>query len=168
MKKLTLFIIGCSIFTAGLAQKKDNMKFSVGAELAFATGNLSNTHSIGVGGSAQLEIPVQEKLNAVAYGGITFYNGRSNGVGSKYKGVRIIPVRVGLKYFLTGRVYGSFQTGVGLIGSFEPYNGTAFYTHQLGYEFQTNSGKSIDLSFKYDGYSKKSLGSFGFRLAYIL
>ena len=171
MKKFTLLtLIGCSILTAGYSQKKDNVKLSVGAELAFATGNLSNTHSIGLGGSAQLEIPIQEKLNAVAYGGIMFYNGKSNGVGSKNKGMSVIPVRVGVKYFLTGSVYGGFQAGLGFIGGFEYFKGTAFsYSPQIGYEFQTNSGKSIDLTFKYDGYSKGgTLGSFGFRLAYIL
>lgn len=169
MKKFTLLtLIGCSILTAGYSQKKDNVKLSVGAELAFATGNLSNTHSIGLGGSAQLEIPIQEKLNAVAYGGIIFYNGKSAGAGLKRKGLTVVPVRVGIKYFLTGSVYTNLQAGIGLLGGYG--TGTAFsYSPQIGYEFQTNSGKSIDLTFKYDGYSKGgTLGSFGFRLAYIL
>jgi hypothetical protein len=171
MKKTALpilIIVSICITSIAFAQKKDNVKFSVGAELAFASGNLSNTHSFGLGGTALVEIPIQEKLNAVAYGGILFYNGKSAGVGLKNKGLTIIPIRVGVKYFLTGSVYTSFQAGLGFLGSYG--TGTAFsYSPQIGYEFQTNSGKAIDLTFKYDGYSKNgSIGSFGFRLAYIL
>lgn len=168
MKKLVLLcLIGSCTITAGFAQKKDNVKLSVGAELAFASGDFSNSHSFGIGGSGQLEIPIQEKLNGVAYGGILFYNGKSAGAGLKNKGVTIIPVRVGVKYFLTGSVYTNLQAGLGFIGG--SGTGTSFsYSPQIGYEFQTNSGKSIDLTFKYDAYTKGSLSSFGFRLAYIL
>lgn len=168
MKKFILVsLAGCCILTAGFSQKKDNVKFSVGAELAFTTGNFSNTHSFGIGSTGQLEIPLQEKLNGIAYGGIMFFNGKSSGSGLKFKGVTIIPVRVGIKYFLTGSVYTNLQAGLGFIGGYG--SGTSFsYSPQLGYEFQTNSGKSIDLTLKYDAYTKGSLSSFGFRLAYIL
>lgn len=168
MKKFTLLtLIGCSILTAGYSQKKDNIKFSVGAELALPSGSLSTTQSFGVGATGQLEIPVQEKLNGVAYSGILLFKGKSDGNNRNYPGLTIIPVRVGVKYFLTGSVYGSFQAGLGFYSSLG--TGTSFsYSPQIGYEFQTNSGKSIDLTFKYDAYTKGSFSSFGFRLAYIL
>lgn len=166
-KSVLLSLIASCIISAGFSQKKDNIKLSVGAELALTTGNFSNTHSFGIGGTGQLEIPIQEKLNGVAYSGIMFYNGKSAGTGIKSKGLTVIPVRVGIKYFLTGSVYTNLQAGLGFIGGYG--TGTAFsYSPQVGYEFQTNSGKSIDLTFKYDAYTKGSLGSFGFRLAYIL
>lgn len=166
-KSVLLSLIGTCIITAAIAQKKDNVKLSVGAELAFTTGNFSNTHSFGIGGTGQLEIPIQEKLNGVAYSGIMFYNGKSAGAGLKNKGLTVIPVRVGVKYFLTGSVYTNLQAGLAFIGGYG--TGTSFsYSPQIGYEFQTNSGKSIDLTFKYDAYTKGSLSSFGFRLAYIL
>lgn len=170
MKKLLLSVAVILFASAAcLAQKDNKFKFSVGAELALTSGGFSNTHSFGVGGTGQIEIPLQDKLQGVAYGGIMFYNGKSNGSGSKYKGATIIPLRVGLKYFLTGSVYGGLQAGLGFISGFSPYSGTAFsYSPQIGYEFQTNSGKSIDATFKYDAYSKSgTLGSLGLRLAYI-
>lgn len=170
MKKIILpglCLIAICLTSIAFAQKKDNIKLSVGAELAFATGNFSNTHSFGIGGSGQLEIPIQEKLNGVAYGGVIFYNGKSAGSGIKNKGITIVPIRVGIKYFLTGSVYTNLQLGLGLLGG--AASGTAFsYSPQIGYEFQTNSGKSLDATFKYDGYSKDgTLGSFGVRLGYI-
>jgi hypothetical protein len=168
MKKFILVsLASCCILTTALAQKKDNVKLSLGAELALTTGGFSNTHSFGIGATGQLEIPIQEKLNGIAYGGIMLYNGKSYGPGLKFKGATIIPVRVGIKYFLTGSVYTNLQAGLGFIGGYG--TGTAFsYSPQLGYEFQTNSGKSIDLTLKYDAYTKGSLSSFGLRLAYIL
>lgn len=164
-KVLLISAIALCISFAVNAQDK-GIKFSVGAELGFATGGFSNTHSIGIGGSAQLEIPLQDKLNGVAYAGILAYNGKSAGSGIKFKGQTIIPVRVGVKYFLAGGFYGAFQTGLGFLGN---SGGTAFsYSPQVGYEFQTRSGKAVDATFKYDAYSKNgTIGAMGFRLAYI-
>ena len=170
MKKFILVsLAACCILSTGFAQKKDNVKLSVGAELALTTGGFSYTHSFGIGATGQVEIPLQEKLNGIAYGGILFFNGKSNGPGTKNKGATIIPVRIGVKYFLTGSVYGGLQAGLSSIGGFSSYSGTAFsYSPQIGYEFQTNSGKSIDLTFKYETYAVGTLSAFGFRLAYIL
>ena len=71
MKKISLLFFAL-LFTAftGQAQDASTFKISVGAELGFPTGNFSNTHSIGFGGTAQVEFPVQDKLSATATGGI--------------------------------------------------------------------------------------------------
>ena len=171
MKKVILFTVIIFCAAAVSFAQRDKLKLSVGAELGFATGGFSNTHSIGIGGSAQLEIPLQEKLQGVAYGGILLYTGKGipGESGKKYSGVTIIPLRIGIKYFLTGSVYGGLQAGLGFISGNEIYNGAAFsYSPQIGYEFKTNSGKSIDVTFKYDAYVKSgTLGSFGLRVAYI-
>ena len=169
MKKIiSLSVLVVCLSFAVFAQDSKGLKFSAGAELGFAAGNFSQTHSIGIGGSAQLEIPLQDKLQGVGYVGILSYNGKSSGVGNKYKGQTIIPVRVGVKYFLSGGIYGGLQAGLGFFSGFG--TGSAFaYSPQIGYEFKTNSGKAVDATFKYDAYSKSggSLGALGFRLAYI-
>jgi hypothetical protein len=166
MKKVILFtvmVVGLS--AAGFAQK-DGLKFSVGPELALPIGNFSNGWSFGIGATAQIEKSLQDKLYGTATGGIVFYNGKSVGNGLKNEGIAIIPIRVGAKYFLTDGVYGAFQVGLGFINK---GIGTAFaYSPQVGYEFQTKSGKAVDAAFKYDGYSKNgTLGEIAFRLAYI-
>ena len=168
MKKIilaALLIVALSV--AGFAQKDNHFAFSVGAELGLATGSFSQTHSFGIGGSAQVEIPIQDKLQGTGYIGILFYNGKSSGAGYKFKGETIIPVRVGIKYFLTEGVYGGLQAGLGFLNN---GGGTAFsYSPQIGYEFKTKSNKAVDATFKYDAYSKSggTLGALGFRLAYI-
>lgn len=166
-----VFILGflSLVVVTVTAQKKDGFRISVGPELAFPTGALSSSQSFGIGATGQIEISLQEKLNFVGYSGILLFKGKgvSGQSGINYSGQTIIPVRAGVKYFLTDGIYGGFQAGLGFLGSFA--TGTAFsYSPQIGYEFKTNSGKAIDATVKYDAYSKGgTLGSLGFRVAYI-
>lgn len=170
MKKLLLVtVITLFISAAGFAQTESSFKISIGAELSFPTGDFSQTHAFGIGGTAQVEFPVQDKLSATATGGVLFYNGKSipGASGTKYSGINIIPIRVGLKNFFATGFYGAAQIGVGFINR---GIGTAFaYSPQLGYEFDSKSGKSFDISIKYDGYAKSGgLGAFGIRVAKVL
>jgi hypothetical protein len=168
MKKI--FVLAAIVFcisSASIAQTDSKFKVSLGPELSFASGSFSDSHSFGIGGTIQVEVLLQEHLYGTATSGLIAYNGKSYGVGTKFKGETIIPVRIGVKYFLSGGIYGAAQIGVGFLGGL--YTGTAFaYSPQLGYEFRTKTDKSVDASFKYDGYSKNgTIGALGFRLAYI-
>lgn len=169
MKRITVFTllaICLSPFTK--AQSQPAFKFSLGPELSFASGSFSNTHSIGIGATVQAEVSLQEHLYGTATFGIISYNGKSVAyTGTKTTGQIIIPLRIGAKYFLSGGVYGAAQIGVGFLNNF--YSGTSFaYSPQIGYEFNTKSGKALDVTFKYDGYSKNgTIGAIGFRVAYI-
>jgi hypothetical protein len=169
MKKINLLILMafCSSSLL-LAQSQPAFKFSLGPELGFASGSFSNTHSIGIGATVQAEVSLQEHLYGTATFGIISYNGKSVAyTGTKTTGQIIIPLRIGAKYFLSGGVYGAAQIGVGFLNNF--YSGTSFaYSPQIGYEFNTKSGKALDVTFKYDGYSKNgTIGAIGFRVAYI-
>jgi len=170
MKKI-IVLIAVVICTSSIlmAQRDSKFRLSVGPELSFASGSFSETHSIGIGGSAQAEISLQEHLYGTATFGLISYNGKSSGAGYKYKGETILPLRVGVKYFLSGGIYGAAQLGVGFLNN---GGGTAFaYSPQIGYEFKTKSDKALDATFKYDGYSGKgnigTLGAIGFRVGYI-
>ena len=167
MKRIILFALMsfCTSIIA-LAQNQPGFKFSVGPEIGLATGSFANSHSFGIGATAQAEVSLQEHLYGTITAGVISYNGKSSGAGYKYKGTSIVPFRVGVKYFLTGGVYGGLQAGVGFLNNGA---GTAFaYSPQLGYEFRTKTGKAVDATFKYDGYSKNgTISALGFRLAYI-
>lgn len=168
MKKTTVFtlMVFC-ISSIVVAQNEPKFKVSAGPEISFATGSFSNTHSFGIGGTVQAEASLQEHFYGTATFGIISYNGKSFGSGLKFAGQTIVPLRVGVKYFLAGGVYGAVQAGVGFLNN---GGGTAFaYSPQIGYEFKTKSDKALDATFKYDGYSKSggTLGALGFRVAYI-
>ena len=169
MKRITVFTL-LAIFLSPFAkaQSQPAFKFSLGPELGFASGAFSNTHSIGIGATVQAEVSLQEHLYGTATFGIISYNGKSVAyTGTKTTSQIIIPLRIGAKYFLSGGVYGAAQIGVGFLNNF--YSGTSFaYSSQVGYEFNTKSGKALDVTFKYDGYSKNgTIGAIGFRVAYI-
>ncbi len=183
MKQIIVcMMVALSTSSIVTAQNQPTFRFNAGPELGFATGSFSNTHSIGIGGSVQGEVSLQEHLYGTASFGVTAYKGKSSGSNTNYKVATIIPLRVGAKYFLTGGFYGSFQLGVGFLNNTTPglniinpntdASGTAFaYSPQIGYEFKTKNYKSIDATFKYDGYSGGNkigtVGTIGFRLAYI-
>jgi len=168
MKKFFLVIAISGICTGAFAQKESDKKvsFSIGPEIGFAVGNFNDTHSIGFGGTVQADINIAPSTAFTITTGYMSYAGRSVGGGLKYKAAGIIPLKAGIKYYLSGGFYGAAQLGVGF---FNNGGGTAFaYTPMLGYEFSTKSGKAVDAAFKYDGYSKNGtgLGSIGLRVAY--
>ncbi len=169
MKKIIVFtLLSLFISAIAVAQDAQSFRFSVGPELGFATGTFSNTHSIGIGATIQAEMPLQQNLYGTATTGIIVYSGRSvAGTNLKANSQSIIPIKVGIKYFLMGGFYGAAQLGIGILGNYA--KGTAFaYTPQVGYEFKTKSGKAVDATIKYDGYSKAgTIEAIGFRLAYI-
>ena len=180
MKKIIVFTLVTFVTsTIIMAQSDSKFRLSVGPELSFPSGSFSNHHSVGIGGSAQAEVSLQEHLYGTATFGVMAYKGRSSGSNVDYKTATIIPLRVGVKYFLAGGIYGAAQLGVGFLSNTNPSDnistpnlndaGTAFaYSPQIGYEFKTKSGKALDASFKYEGYSKDgTIGAIGFRLAYI-
>jgi len=173
MKKILLFTL--LVFAAGtvlLAQEYPAFKFSVGAELAIASGTFSNFSSFGIGATGQAEIRLKERLFGTATSGILFYNGKSAGNNTKQTGPTIIPVRVGSKSFLACGVYAGAQLGIAFISNNAQFNGTSFaYSPlMLGYEFKTRTDRSIDAGIKYDAYSGSgggTIGNIGVRVAYI-
>jgi hypothetical protein len=167
MKKIILLaLIVLTTSSIVFAQSQAGFKFSVGPELGFPSGSFSNSHSIGIGVTGQAEVSLQDHLYGTITGGVIAYNGKSSSAGYKYKGTTVVPLRVGVKYFLSGGIYAALQTGIAFLNN---GGGTAFaYSPQAGYEFKTKNDKKIDLTFKYDGYSKNgTIGAIGFRLAYI-
>lgn len=171
MKKIFLAVAVTAICTGAFAQKKSDKQvgFSVGPEIGFATGNLNGTHSVGIGATIQADVNIAPSTAFTVTTGLLSYAGRSINGASKNKAQIIIPLRAGLKYFLSEGFYGAAQLGAGFFNNYEFRKGTALaYTPMIGYEFNTKSGKAVDASFKYDGYAINGLGSgsIGFRLAY--
>jgi len=177
MKKIFMAIVGIAFFSGSFAQKNEDSKFhfSVGGELGFATGTLNNSHSVGIGGTAQAEYNVAPNTNVTLTAGVISYAGKSYISGTKYNATTIIPVRGGIKYFFAGGLYGAAQLGLGFFNNYVDDRGVIYgastavaYSPVIGYEFNVNSGKAFDVAFKYDGYATQSnaFGSVGFRVAY--
>lgn len=168
MKTVVLVALLSVIGFAAHAQKtiEKNFHFSIGPEISFATGKFNETQSVGFGGTVQGSYRVATSTDVTLTTGVVSYIGRSAGAGIKYKGAVIIPIRAGVKYYVTEGFYGQAQLGVGI---FNNGGGAGLaYSPVMGYEFDTKSGQAFDIGVKYDGYFKNgsALGAFGVRLAY--
>jgi hypothetical protein len=175
MRKIfVLTVIAVCSSLIGVAQKYSNTKysdtrFSLGPELGFATGTFSNIAGFGIGGSVQAEHFYQPNVSGTAIFGLVDYFGASISNNTKFKATVIIPLRVGVRYYIGEGFHIGAQIGLGIVSGV--YSSTGFaYSPQIGYNFKTKRGKHVDASFKYDGYaiSGGSLSALGIRVAYIL
>jgi hypothetical protein len=162
MKKL--FVIAASIFTylAVHAQETSPLKFSIGLEAALPVGDFADVSSFGIGGSAQADLWVADKLTLLLNAGYISFQGKSYG-GVRDKASGFIPVQAGFKYNLTDQLYGLAQLGATFIT--EKNSETLFtYAPGLGYKLSPN----LDALLKYTGFSAKGidLSAVGLRVAY--
>lgn len=173
MKKVwMMFLVLSSIGSTVQAQNDGDTKLNVGAELMFPTGGLSTTHSMGIGGSLQLEHFFQNKLSGLAYFGYQNYFGKSvgNGTNLKFSNYNVIPVRLGARYYLGEAFHLGGQLGIGFVGASGSSNMALAYSLQVGYNFNTKKGRAVDMAIKYDGFARSggSINSFGIRIGYNL
>ena len=157
MKKLLSLVL---LFAALSATAQKNLKFSIGAELASATGNLNKFYSFGVGATAQVDYMVTNDLALTGNAGVIELVGRKiGGTNTKNRSNAVIPLLVGIKYYITPALYGSGQLGTSV---FSLGNGSVFtYSPGLGYKINSK----IDALLKYTGYSSIG-GTFGIRIGY--
>ncbi|MGY0038166.1 hypothetical protein [Pedobacter sp. NJ-S-72] len=78
----------------------------------------------------------------------------------------VVPVKIGARYFISDSFYAGGEVGAAFITG--DGGGTAFaYSPSIGFEFPLANKNAIDLSAKYEGWSKESsVGFFGLRVAY--
>jgi hypothetical protein len=131
-------------------------QFSLGADVAFPTGNWSSNIGTGFGVSGRYEAAIQPKLNwSASIGFLSFSN--------KYSGTSptIWPVTGGVKYYFqksNGGVYGAADMGLffGNNGA-----GTKFgFSPGMGYRLQ-----NLDFALRYNLVT--DLSYWGLRVAYI-
>lgn len=164
MKKLFFISALTAVSFAGNAQNQTGkpLKFSIGLEAALPLGTFADDFSFGIGGSAQADYSVAEKLALTLNAGYISFSGKTIS-GYKTPSIGLIPVLAGFKYDLTPQLYGSAQLGVTF--SDQKGAGSIFtYAPGLGYKFTEN----FDALLKYTGYSDKggTSSTVGLRIAY--
>ena len=170
MKKLCAMVL-IAIACTQSAFSQGGTTLSIGAELLTTTGKSGDTWGIGIGGSAQGEHYFKDNISGLGYFGFNIFAGKTIPGSSnlKYKGMTIIPVRAGIRYYITEGFHTGAQLGVGFM-SYGVSSTALAYSLQLGYNFNTKKGKAVDAALKYDGYSKSggAFSALGIRLAYNL
>jgi hypothetical protein len=162
MKNL-LFILAFAASSVSVnAQDANPLKFSIGLEAALPVGDFADASSFGIGGSAQADYWVADKLTLLLNAGYISFQGKSYG-GVRDKASGFIPVQAGFKYKLAEQLYGLAQLGATFVT--EDNSETLFtYAPGLGYQISPN----FDILLKYTGFSAKGidLSAVGLRLAY--
>jgi hypothetical protein len=180
MKKLFLLtaIAGVFAFSNVSAQKVKGPKLGLGADFAVPMGSLSDSYKFGFGGSLLFQTPIAKNLNFTASAGYLNLVGKSN---VQYLALNshgfyvdqtdvpnagVVPVKIGARYFFSDSFYAGGEVGAAFITG--DGGGTAFaYSPGIGFEHALANKNSIDLSAKYEGWSKNSsVGFFGLRVAY--
>ena len=173
--KTTVLVLALAAFTIGAkAQTKttttpNGTKLSIGVDAGIPTGGLSDGYNWNLGGSAQLELPVANKLFFTVNAGYNNIFGKKNATfnvttpagNTTFKGdvtdIKLLPVKAGLKYFVASNVYVQGEAGAGFLLNKKDLGytkSTAFiYAPQVGILLPVGSN-NIDLGVRYEGSTK--------------
>ena len=165
---LTLIFIGSAAMGA-LAQKADPGKFSLGLEAGIPQGSTRNISTFTFGGSLKYGFPICTNTSLTVSGGYTYFPYRGDvtvayaGYAKINSGEGYIPLKAGVKYFLSDLFYAEAQVGASI--STQSGGGTGFaYAPGIGYQFD----KHADLALRYEGWaqSNTTISQIAVRLAY--
>lgn len=176
----TLIIISALTFNLqAQTEAPSKFKISVGPEIGLPVGDLSDRYDWSLGGTIEAEYSIAEDLGLTFNTG--FYNLFADNSGyilneTKYtKDLQVLPVKLGLKYFVAGGLFVQGEAGASFLlnKSDSGYDkSTAFtYAPQIGYRIGLSNNEFIDASVKWEGSTKySSQGSsnnlLGLRIAY--
>jgi hypothetical protein len=169
MKKILLVMLALgSITFSCFAQKIGDSKFSIGLEAGLPVGSTSDVSSFTFGASFKYDKPIATKTDLTLSAGYIYLPYKNDitiaHVGSitTNSGEGFVPLKIGLKYFFCGSLYGEGQVGAAI--STQSGGGTAFaYAPGIGVLFG-----GADLGVRYEGWTKNgnTIGQIALRIAY--
>jgi hypothetical protein len=181
MKKLTDLLASAAVVAAiflGSNAKAQTIvpnkwRFGVGVEGGLVTGDAHNYSNVELGGTARLQYGFSNNVALTLTSGYYNFFGKSYG-GNKYQSLGMVPIKAGIKYFVSSNIYLAGEAGVGIETKAFNYQGEpddlASQTHTklllspgVGY-----ANKHWDVGVRYENYSGSSAnyGTVALRLAY--
>lgn len=174
-------VLASALMFNSQAQTSETSKFSisVGPEIGLPVGTLSDRYDWSIGGSVELEYLLDNGLGLTFNTGVYNLIADTNGYvlnGKKFKDdLQILPIKVGLKYFVLRGFFIQGEAGASFLlnktdGGYD--KSTAFiYAPQIGYRFVLGNNQYIDTGVKWMGSTKysehgKSNNMMALRLAY--
>jgi hypothetical protein len=184
MKKMTKFIAAActaaALFigtNAANAQStpKSALRFGIGVEGLLPTGNLKDISNVGLGITPRLQYGVADNLALTLTSGYYNYFGKEYGnTGVKTASYGMIPVKLGIKAFVSQNIYIGAEVGAGFetkpFGALKGQDTEGFAKNTkliaspgIGYASQ-----KWDVGVRYENYSGQSnnFGAVGLRIAY--
>lgn len=158
MKKLLILtaLIWLTSLSLTMAQSKGDPKLGIGLDFSIPLGSTADVVNYGTGASLLYQQPLAEQLRFSVSAGYIKFNGKEVFVGIKYR-EGYIPIKAGLKYFVTENIYGSAEAGVALSTANGSGTGTAFaYAPGVGAEFPLGDRSSLDFGLRYEGWARSN------------
>ena len=184
MKRMTKFM--AAAFTAAAlfigtnaanaqSTPKSALRFGIGVEGLLPTGNLHDISNVGIGITPRLQYGVADNLALTLTSGYYNYFGKEIGnTGIKTGSYGMIPVKLGIKAFVSQNIYVGAEVGAGFetkpFGSLKGQDTEGFAKNTkliaspgIGYASQ-----KWDVGVRYENYSGQSnnFGAIGLRIAY--
>lgn len=171
---MAIVIFAISILTVSAQEQqqekiKKRITYSFGGDIGVPSGYVSTYSSLVAGASLLAEYPVLKSTGITASAGYLNFIAKRGG-----KGVSFIPVLLGLKYYLTPKIYASGQAGLSFYGGRDQGDGNGggsgekYFTYVPGIGFRTS--KHFDVLFKYEAVyiasSVRTYSSAGVRISY--
>ncbi|OOQ59916.1 hypothetical protein [Mucilaginibacter pedocola] len=174
MKKMTTLV--AAAFTAAAiflgtnanaqSTPKNALRFGFGVEgIAPVGGALKDVSSIGIGITPRLQYGVDDAVALTLTSGFYNFFGKEVGnTGANYPAYQMIPVKAGIKAFISQNVYLSGEVGAGFeTKEFYGKNTKLLASPGIGW-----ANQSWDIGARYENFSgqSNSFGTVGLRIAY--
>lgn len=149
------------------AQEKPykRVRLGIGLETGLPVGNLGNAYTFGAGGSFRLAVALNEKFAATATAGAMAFIPKSIS-GVDLKAQLNVPIKGGLKYMLSKKIYTLGEAGATIARIYYPTpSGQLQSVSSTGFTYAANIGTQLgkfDASLRYEGYT--GAGFIGLRL----
>jgi len=136
--------------------------FGIGLEAGIPTGNATDISNLELGGTARLEYNASKTVAVMLTSGYYDMIGKAAPNGADFTSLGMVPVKAGLKIYVSPGFYIDGEAGAGFDTSYENHTKLIF-SPGIGY-----GGKSWDAGLRYENYSgnNNSFGLVGLRLAY--
>ena len=162
MKHLfSLFILIILSATMANAQSNNNRwRFGFGIDVGVAT---SDAFKYALGGDLRIRKDFNQRVSGTLTTGFSHFFEKDHFAGYSQYGspYNVIPVKLGVKYFVGDNLYLGGEAGAGF--AFEQWGTSFVWSPSVGMAFKNG----IDLSLKYEDYTKdKATKTLGLRLAY--
>lgn len=153
MKRLVLFtFLLCGVISLVFAQSEtfpSSTKLGVALETGLPLGDADEVYSVGLGGSAKVEIPISQPFAFTVTAGYLSLQVKDELKPLLGDNREFIPIKAGAKYYF-GKFFGEGELGASI--PIEGEDNTAFaYALGIGVTLPVASNTAIDLGVRYEG-----------------
>ena len=155
MKRVILLsVLLCGVMSYAFAQSSTpGTKFGIALETGLPVGDADEVYSVGLGGSAKVEIPVTDPFAVTVSAGYMALQVKDELEPTLGDQREFIPIKAGAKYYFGRNFFGEGELGASI--PTEDEDDTAFaYAPGIGVTLPVAERTAIDVGVRYEGWTK--------------